>query len=208
MDTSNLFKKNSDIGDMLTRSALSDRSILTEMFKYFSISDLQYFWKSDLYFCQISIFWFPKFLSIWFVLNLNVQTTGSVLPSLGTDWIGCKFGHKMAPPAICKQKILQLYDHPLFTILATRWSYLHWLQIWPPEGATCISCKLSHHNLHWFKIWTWGFPTSIGSKVGHQVVSHALPHCPLIALLALSVGIDLVSSSARVTSVKSQYKDI
>ena len=43
--------------------------------------------------------------------------------------------------------------------------------------------------------------TLLGSKVGHQVVSLALPWN---ALLALSVSIELVSSSARVTSVKSQ----
>ena len=40
----------------------------------------------------------------------------------------------------------------------------------------------------------------IGSKVGHQVVSHALLWN---ALLALSINIEFVSSSARVTSVKS-----
>ena len=39
----------------------------------------------------------------------------------------------------------------------------------------------------------------IGSKVGHQVGLYALPHC-----LELSVGIELVSSSAKVSSVKSQ----
>ena len=49
--------------------------------------------------------------------------------------------------------------------LATRWHILHWLQIWPPDGATCIAAL------------------------------------PWIALLALSVSIELVSSSARVTSV-------
>ena len=27
--------------------------------------------------------------------------------------------------------------------LATTWRYLHWLQIWPPDGATCIA-------MHWF----------------------------------------------------------
>ena len=47
----------------------------------------------------------------------------------------------------------------LITMLATRWSYMHWLQIWPPGGATCISCKLGHHNLQ-----------CIGSKFGHEVV--------------------------------------
>ena len=56
----------------------------------------------------------------------------------------------------------------------------------------------------------------IGSKFGHEVsplalvfkVVHQVASCiatvPLIALFALSVGIDLVSSSARITSVKSQ----
>ena len=24
---------------------------------------------------------------------------------------------------------------------ATRWHHLHWLQIWPPDGTTCITCK-------------------------------------------------------------------
>ena len=62
--------------------------------------------------------------------------------------------------------------------LATRWRHLHELQLWPPDGATCIthqkfatyaiSCKFDHqmaplalvanlaniwHNLDWFKIW-------------------------------------------------------
>ena len=45
------------------------------------------------------------------------------------------------------------------------------MQIWPPDGATCISC---------------------------------IATLPWIALLALSVSIDLLSSSARVTSVKFQ----
>ena len=55
--------------------------------------------------------------------------------------------------------------------------YLHWFQFWPPGGATCISYKF-----------------------GHQVAPLALPW---IALLVISVGFELVSSSARVTSVKS-----
>ena len=28
---------------------------------------------------------------------------------------------------------------------ATRWRYLHRMQIWPPDGATCNSCKFGHH---------------------------------------------------------------
>ena len=28
--------------------------------------------------------------------------------------------------------------------LATTWHHLHYLQIWPPDGATCITCKVDH----------------------------------------------------------------
>ena len=65
--------------------------------------------------------------------------------------------------------------------LATRWRHLHWLpilppdaplaywfQIWPPDGANCISCKFAHqmaplslvpylttrwHHFHWLQTW-------------------------------------------------------
>ena len=66
----------------------------------------------------------------------------------------------------------------LVAILTTRWRHLHQLQICPPDGATCIDFK-----------------------VDHQI--ELLLYC-YIALLALSVSIVLVSSSAKVTSVKSQ----
>ena len=76
---------------------------------------------------------------------------------------------------------------------------------WPP-GVTCISCKLCHQvaqralvqnlvirwrHLHCFQSWPPGRVTCIATL-------------PWIALLALSVSIELVSSSARVTSVKFQ----
>ena len=76
--------------------------------------------------------------------------------------------------------------------LATRWRYLHQLQIWPPGGATCISCKLAHQvaplalvqnlvirwrHLHWFQSWPSGGATCRSYKFGHQVASLALPHC-------------------------------
>ena len=80
-------------------------------------------------------------------------------------------------------------------ILATRWSYLHRLQSWPPVANWATE--------HWFKIWSSGSATNIGSKVGHQVGSHALPHClEGIALLALLVCIDLVYQDTF--SLKSQ----
>ena len=40
------------------------------------------------------------------------------------------------------------------------------VQFWPPDGA-----------LHWLRIWPTDGTTCIDSKVGHQVTSHALPHC-------------------------------
>ena len=115
-------------------------------------------------------------------------------------------GHQMVPLALVK-------------ILATRWRHLHWLQMWSPGGTTCISCKF----------YQLGEAPCISCKSGHQVAPLALvqnlvfrwrhfdcvqcwpPGCitciatlPWIALLALSVSIELMSSSARVTSVKSQ----
>ena len=41
-----------------------------------------------------------------------------------------------------------------------------WLQIWPPDGATCIDYKF-HHQL---QLWPLGGATCIGWKLGHQVV--------------------------------------
>ena len=54
-----------------------------------------------------------------------------------------------------------------FPILATRWRYLNWLQIWPTGGGSCISCKLGHQvaqltlvirwrHLHCFQSWSPG----------------------------------------------------
>ena len=54
------------------------------------------------------------------------------------------------------------------------------LQIYPPGGTTSIDCKFDR-----------------------QVAPLALQHQPCIALLAF--GIELVSLSARVTSIKSQH---
>ena len=100
--------------------------------------------------------------------------------------------------------------------LTTRELHLNWFQIWPPDGANCTGYKFYHqiaplallanlapvtlfvnfatrwHFLHWFEIWQPGWLDE----------SHAT--LPWIALLALSVSIDLVSSSAGVTSVKFQ----
>ena len=102
----------------------------------------------------------------------------------------------------------------LVAYFATRWRHLHKFQIWPPDDTTCISSKFSHQItwinwkfgnqmaplalvqnlatrwriLHWLQIWPPDGATCIAAL-------------PWIALLALSVSIELVSSSAKVTSV-------
>ena len=45
-----------------------------------------------------------------------------------------------------------------------QWNFLNWLQIWPPDGATCIGCQFCHrmHHLH------------IDSKFDHQMAPIAL----------------------------------
>ena len=73
--------------------------------------------------------------------------------------------------------------------LATRWRHLHKLQIWPPDGATCISCKFGHQmallalfanlatrwsHLHKLQIWPPDGTTCISCKFGHQMAPLAL----------------------------------
>ena len=60
----------------------------------------------------------------------------------------------------------------------------NWFKIWSSGDVTCIA---------WFQSWPPGCVTCIATL-------------PWNALLALSVSIELVSSSARVTSVKSQQR--
>ena len=88
---------------------------------------------------------------------------------------------------------------------ATIWYLIRWLQFWPLalKANVATSWKFGHQvqnlvirwrHLHWFQCCPPGWVTCIATLPG-------------IALLALSVGIDLVSSSARVTSVKFQKHD-
>ena len=148
------------------------------MFKYFSISDLQYFLKNRFVFHSNRNFLISKFLSIRLVIHFNVQMTGSVSKA-GT----------ILPPKFYLQDF------------ATIWYLIRWLQFWPLalKANVATSWKFGHQvqnlvirwrHLHWFQCCPPGWVTCIATLPG-------------IALLTLSVGIDLVSSSARVTSVKS-----
>ena len=92
-------------------------------------------------------------------------------PPDGTTCTACKCGQQfvlLAPPGGTTCIDYKLSHQMAQHALATRWRCLHYLQVWLPDGATCIATL------------------------------------PMIALLTSSVGIELLSSSARVTSVKSQ----
>ena len=99
--------------------------------------------------------------------------------------------------------------------------FRHWYIYWSSDGTHCISCIVGHqmaslensskfghqmaplalltnlvtrwYHLHQFKIWPPDGTTWVT----------CIATLPWIALLALSVSIELVSSSARVTSVES-----
>ena len=75
--------------------------------------------------------------------------------------------------------------------------YFNWLQIWSPNGTTCISSKFGHQMVPLALV-----PNS--SKVVHQIESLALPHCLGLFYWLFSVSIKLVAWSARVSSVKFQ----
>ena len=78
----------------------------------------------------------------------------------------------------------QMTPLTLVANLATRQRHLHWFQFWPPDGATCISCKFGHQmaplalvanlatrwrHLHQFQIWPPDGATCIGCKFGQQM---------------------------------------
>ena len=119
------------------------------MFKYFSISDVQYFRKSDLYFCQIIIFWFPK------KFNQDGATVHLQVENVVTIWciIHC------------------------FHILVTRLSYLHKFGHKEAPLASVANWVPKWHNLCWFKICSSASATCIASNVGHQIALLALLHC-------------------------------
>ena len=69
-----------------------------------------------------------------------------IWPPDGATCITCKFDHQMVPLALVANLTTRwghLYKlHIIY--LATKWHNLNCLQSWPPDGATCISCKFGH----------------------------------------------------------------
>ena len=103
------------------------------------------------------------------------------------------------------QLLFLQFSLAIVPILATRWSHLYWFHVWPLDSTTCTSCRFGQQlgllelvaslatkccHLHKFPFWPPGGATCIATL-------------PRIALLTSSAGVELLSSSARVTSVKS-----
>ena len=106
------------------------------------------------------------------------------------------FCHHMMPHPLFAHFGHQMELLALIANLATRRHHLHQLQIRSPSGTTCIGSKFGHQLA----------PFALLPKLATRL-HHCIATLPWIALLALSVSIELVSSSARVTSVKS-YKPL
>ena len=102
------------------------------------------------------------------------------------------FCHHMMPHPLFAHFGHQMELLALIANLATRRHHLHQLQIGSPSGTTCIGSKFGHQLA----------PFALLPKLATRL-HHCIATLPWIALLALSVSIELVSSSARVTSVKS-----
>ena len=101
------------------------------------------------------------------------------------------FCHHMMPHPLFAHFGHQMELLALIANLATRRHHLHQLQIRSPSGTTCIGSKFGHQLA----------PFALFPKLATRL-HHCIATLPWIALLALSVSIELVSSSARVTSVK------
>ena len=63
--------------------------------------------------------------SFW--LEKIIQVTDSI------PWVRCASGNVLT---------CQVAFPELVLILATRWRYLNCLPMWPPDGTTCISCRI------------------------------------------------------------------
>ena len=78
--------------------------------------------------------------------------------------------------------------------LATKWHHLHLFKIWSSDGVTCIGSKVGH------QVATFTDVANLATRLRHNALD-----CP-IGIVSLTNSLtnsnELVSSSARVTSVK------
>ena len=75
--------------------------------------------------------------------------------------------------------------------LTTRWPHYYWLQIWPPDGATCIACKFDHQMA------PLALAANLATRYKYWSSSAA------ISMVLPFSHYQFVSTLARVTSVKS-----
>ena len=90
--------------------------------------------------------------------------------------VEAQFYHETLPEAQRTQGIESITWVNLSTRIVWnwfQWNFLNWLQIWPPDGATCIGCQFCHrmHHLH------------IDSKFDHQMAPLAFFLCALVPYL-------------------------
>ena len=84
--------------------------------------------------------------------------------------------------------------------LTTRKHHLNWFQIWPPNGNTCIGSRFANFATRWHYLHC--LVQNLITRLTGWVTCIAT--LPWIALLVVWVSIDLISPSARDTSVKFQ----
>ena len=105
-----------------------------------------------------------------------------IWPPDGTTCIDSKVGHQVASLTLVNTRWPHLhsckFDHQMALLalvakLATRWRHLLELKNWPPDGATCISCKFSH------QLESLGLPHCVGMPYWHyQLVLSWYLHQP------------------------------
>ena len=103
-------------------------------------------------------------------------------------WSSLWYGIKTLPEAQRTQAI----ESKTWVVSAATRCY----KVVPPDGVLCISWKFGH--LHWLQIWPLGGTTCISCKVRHQVASLGLPHialdCPIGIISWYWVGIFISQS--------------
>ena len=110
-----------------------------------------------------------EFLS--YVANIARDTTdpGNWVHNFQPEWCQIDFSQN-------QMALILLVEN-----MTTRWRYLHWLQSWPPDSATCIA-----NTVYWFQSWLPGciicivtLPFCLGLPYWHhQLVLSCNSHQP------------------------------
>ena len=125
-----------------------------------------------------------QFGSLFVILGPYFGCKGSLFSLQTVPW---SLFHKTLPEAQRTQGIESITWVNLSTRIVWnwfQWNFLNWLQIWPPDGATCIGCQFCHrmHHLHIdskfdHQMAPIALVPYLTTKVVHQVESLTLPNC-------------------------------